>query len=678
MTAPHNPGPAPQGAHSPLERLRALRAEGRLAADWPAVPPLLAELVDSGDRADADVLADLSACGHLLATVDTGDVLARHPDVPLITAVITGHGTLAQLTAPLTAELARHGLLTRPVIGEYGAYLRDLTEPGGELAAVEADVTLCLLDAGAVFDELPLPWGPADVTEACARLTDRIRAITTAHAASGHGTLVLNTLPLLTDHLRQLVDERRRMELGATWREFNARLLRLASDQPHVAVVDLDPLIAAGGPVADARMTRYARAPFGVGLLAAYAREVGHIVRARRGMAKKCLVLDLDNTLWGGVLGDDGPRGIAVGGDLRGEPYTALQRVVKQLAAQGVLLAVSSRNERDAVLDVLREHPGMTLREADFVRVEASWEPKDTHLAAVAEALGIGAESMVLADDTPAERALIRARLPAAAVVALTGEPALHVERLLADGWFTTPRLTTDDRERTARYRDTAARHALRQRSGSYERYLRDLGLRVELAPPRPDEWARIAQLSLRTNQFNLTGERVSEQTVAAAAAAPDRLVLAVHVTDRFGDNGLVGALLARRASDGLHLDTFLLSCRVLARGVEQGVVAAVLRAAADDGLPAVHARYRPTPKNARAAAFYPSLGFWANGAAHGAARGTQTFRHDLADLPAVPGHLTLDLRLGDPAARAVRAAASAVLTTDRATEGATHESSEH
>ncbi|MGO4461383.1 HAD-IIIC family phosphatase [Streptomyces sp. M-16] len=640
-TAPAGPAAPPD----PVRELRALHRAGRLAGDWPRVAPLLAGLTDHGDREPEAVRTDLVRAGRVLAALPAAEVLARHPDTPLVTVAVTGHSTLVQLTDPLVAELARHGLLSRVLSGDHGAYLRDLHDPGGELRRHRPDLTLCVLDAGAVFDELPEPWTGQDVEAGCARLLERLRAVTAAHAADAAGPLVLNTLPLPRTRLQQLVGQRERALLGAVWREFNARLLRLAAEHPTVAVVDLEPLIADGGPAADPRLALYTHAPYTEQLLAAYAREAVHVLRAHRGMTRKCLVLDLDDTLWAGILGDDGPEGItAAAGTLAGEPHAALQRTARQLASQGVLLAVSSKNDTAPVLGVLRDHPDMVLRERDFVRVHANWEPKDGNLRDIAAALGIGADALVFADDSPAERALVRARLPAAAVVPLGTEPALHVSRLLADGWFDTPRLTGDDLARTARYHEAAARTELERGSGSYEEYLRGLGVRVRIAPPGPHEGDRVAQLSLRTNQFNLTGERLGADRIAALAADPAALVLAVHVGDRFGDSGLAGAVLGRYADDGLHLDGFWLSCRVFARGVEQAVLATLLAHAADRALPAVHARHRPTAKNARAAGFYPSLGFAETA---GDPDGSLRFRHDLAELPPVPDHLTTDPCLG-------------------------------
>ncbi|WP_405876784.1 HAD-IIIC family phosphatase [Streptomyces sp. NBC_01384] len=622
-----------------LDELRTLHHAGRLAAAYPEVAVLLARLTDAADRSEEQIADELARCGSLLARLDPQDVLAHHPHTPAVTVAVTGHSATAALTDPLLAELARHGLLARPVTGDHGAYLRDLTDPGSELRRARPELTLCVLGADAVLEQLPLPWTVADAEQACARLLERLETVAAAHTAHATGVLVLNTLPLPRRLTHQIIDQQQRALLGAVWREFNARLLRLPAAHPALAVVDLDPLIASTGAATDERLALYTRSAFSAAVFAALAREAVHVLRARRGMTRKCLVLDLDHTLWDGVLGEDGADGIDCGPTLRGEPYAALQRVVKQLAAQGVLLAVSSKNDPGPVNDVLQSHPDMTLRAQDFVSVRAGWDPKDTALAAIAGELGIATDALVFADDSPAERALVRHRLPGAAVIPLGTEPAWHVTRLLADGWFDTPHVTDDDRGRTGQYRAAAERARLRGSAGSHEEYLRELGTVVRISPPRPHELPRMAQLSLRTNQFNLTGERIAAERISPPGAGAGLRPLAVRVSDAYGDSGLVGALFVRETPDGLHIDNMLLSCRVLARGIEHGCLSAVLSHARGRGLPAVRARYRATRANTRSRGFYPSLGFVAERTDDGA----QTlFRHDLAAIPAAPSHLTV------------------------------------
>ncbi|MEU6996240.1 methoxymalonyl-ACP biosynthesis protein FkbH [Streptomyces sp. NPDC046465] len=643
---------------SPAQRLRALHQEGRLAADWPAVASLLAEADDAAGRDRAGGLEELLACGGILAAVDPAEVLARHPAAPLATIALTGPAATARLTPPLTAELARHGILLRLVTGERGAHWRDLSDPGSQLAHARPDLTLCLLDAGAVFDELAAPWDVTDAELACTRLAARLQALAAAHAEREPGTLVLNTLPLLRRHTHQLLDETRRTQLSAIWRDFNAGLLRLAAACPQVTAVDLDPLIAETGAARDARA-----APFTDALLAAYAREAGHLLRARRGLTKKCLVLDLDDP-----PGSGGPGGGAGHGPRKAASRAELQAVLRQLAAQGVLLATTTGSGQDGPAPAgdglpARPHP-------------APREDGSAGVRGIAERLGLGVGDLVLAG--PGERG--RA-LPGVTVLPLGGDPALHAERLLQDSWFTAsppplplpPSPAKSEWEQPARRpgesarrasprraaeRRAAERRAAEHRAGerrrcSYEEPPHDLAVHVTLATAPARDYARLARLSLHTDQFNLTGRRLSRRRLTELAAGSAHQTLAVRVRDRSGDDRLVGALVIRRAADGLHLETFLLSRRVLARGIEEGIVAALLAAAARRGLPAVHACYRATAANGRARALYPGLGFRARRppSAAAAARGEQWFTHDLSAPPPPPAHLTLDLdlRLDDP-----------------------------
>ncbi|MEU6227065.1 HAD-IIIC family phosphatase [Streptomyces sp. NPDC047042] len=615
-----------------LDRLRTLAGQGRLALEHPSVAALLAGLEPE----------DLARAGRLLARLDRAEVLRHHPDTPVLTVSVTGSSTLGALLPPLTGEFARHGLLLNPLMGDYDGWITELQDLDGPLYTAQPDLVLCVLDAEAVFHSVPSPWRAADVEAASAQTLAMVDRLAAHYMRHGTGTLVLNTVPLLRAHTHQLVDLASRAQLGAAWREFNAGLLRLSARHERVVVVDLDPLLAAGGPVHDERLATYARAQLGEELLGRYARELGHLARTLRGRTKKVLVVDLDNTLWDGILGDDGKDGIAAATTFRGEAFGRFQQVVKQLGSQGVLLAISSKNDREPVLEVLRDHPDMVLREEDFVRVNADWNPKDGNLRDIADRLNLGTDSLVFVDDSPFETGLVRSSLPEVAVIPLDEEPASHIGRLLADGWFDVRELTAEDRARAGQYRSEAARKSLLDSAGSQAAYLAELGVRVELSPVREHEVARVAQLTLRTNQFNLTTQRLQTADVRTRLDDPDHWVLAVRTSDRFGDQGLVGAVFARLSPEALHLDNMILSCRVFSRGIEETVLAAVLGRARELGLPAVRAAYRPTAKNHRVRAFYPSLGFRTSGGTEEA----PDFEHDLRELPSTPGHVRLEAAL--------------------------------
>lgn len=643
--SPADPGPARTG----LDALLDLHRTGRLVTEYPRVSDLLAE-------ASA---AEITRAGLLLSRLDPAAVLDAHPATRTLSVAVTGHGTLSALTAALTGELARHGVLLRPHPTDFDSWVFELSDPGGALYAAATDLVLCVLDPTVVFDEVPVPWTVADVERVLAAKVELLERLAARFHADGHGTLVLNTLPLPHSWSAQAIDFRSRAELGALWREANARVLRIGATHPSVVVLDLDPLLAEGVPATEARMNVYAKAHLSVELLSGYAREAAHLARNLVGLTRKVLVLDLDNTLWGGVLGDDGIEGIEVGEGYRGEAFTTFQRVVKQLGAQGVLLAAVSKNDPEPVREALREHPRMTLRDADFVRVVANWAPKHDNLTELARSLNLGVDSLVFVDDSPYECGLVRRELPEVAVVRLDGEPALHPARLLADGWFDTRELTAEDQARTSRYRDELDRRDFLDSFGSLDDYLGELGVTVRIAPAARTELARVSQLTLRTNQFNLTTRRLQQPAVEALAADPDALVLAIHSADRFGDNGLVGAIFAHRRDNALHVDNMLLSCRVFARGIEQSALSALLRHARDTGADAVYGTYLAGAKNGKVRDLYPRYGFTA--ADHDGPGGPDradapvdtdtdtadagrvlTFRHDLADIVPVPGHVAL------------------------------------
>jgi FkbH-like protein len=612
----------------PVVTLTTLHREGRLATEYPLVRDLLVGL--SGP--------ELAKAGRLLAQLDSHDVQRRHPSVPTLTVAVTGHGALGMLIPQLTAELARHGLLMRPYQADFDSYVFDLGDADSAMYAAKPDLVLCVLDPTIVFDEVPVPWTPADVERVIDDKLALLRTLAAQFDAHGHGTLVLNTFPLLPRFTAQLVDYRSRARLGAAWREANSRLLLLGEEFSSVVTLDLDPLLTEQIPAEDIRMSTYAKVRLSPGLLAAYAREAGHLARHLAGHTKKALVCDLDGTLWGGVLGEDGPDGIEVGDGLRGEAFTAFQKVVKQLGSQGVLLAVASKNEPEPVASVLRDHPRLTVRPADFVRVSANWRPKTENLAELADALNLGMDSFVFADDSPSECWLVRQALPGVAVVPLGDEPALHIEKLLLDGWFDTRELTTEDRARTARYRGELERTNFLASFESIQDYLRELGVWVRLAPVTEPEIARTAQLTLRTNQFNLTTQRLHSSDVRLLAAGPGTHVLAIHAGDRFGDTGIVGAIFIRTGGTAWHIDNFLLSCRVFSRGIEGAGLNAVLRAAKAAGAAAVEATFRASPKNGGVRDFYPANGFACIGELDGELR----FRHDLTDIAEPPEYIRL------------------------------------
>ncbi len=337
---------------------------------------------------------------------------------------------------------------------------------------------------------------------------------------------------------------------------------------------------------------------------------VAAIVRALLGRSSKCLVLDLDNTAWGGVIGEDGPDGIRLGLETpEGEAHHALQRYAKELRARGVILAVCSKNDEDLALEGLG-HPDGLLGPDDFAAFEANWDPKSENLVRVAETIGIGVDSLVFADDNPAERALVRAQVPTVRVPEIGDDPARFVRVLDRGHYFETVSLSGDDLSRSEYYRQDADRTRQKARFASYDDFLASLDMRAEIDTFRPVYVDRIAQLTNKTNQFNLTTRRYQVDQIRRMASDPDRVTLYGRLADRFGDNGLVSVVVGVRRDREMEIDLWLMSCRVLRRGFELAMFDALVDGARSLGVATLRGTYVPTPKNGLVRDFYSELGF--------------------------------------------------------------------
>ena len=361
----------------------------------------------------------------------------------------------------------------------------------------------------------------------------------------------------------------------------------------------------------DARLWNMAKLPFASDFLPLYAEQVCRLIAALRGKSRKCLILDLDNTVWGGVIGDDGLEGIVIGqGDATGEAHLAVQRTALMLRERGVVLGVSSKNTDEVARRPFREHPEMLLREEHIAVFQANWNDKAGNIEAIARELALGLDAMVFLDDNPVERALVRQLLPQVAVPELPGDPALYARTLLAAGYFEAITFSSEDGRRADFYRDNARRVALLNQAFDVDAWLVSLNMRMSLQPFDDTGRARIAQLINKSNQFNLTTRRYTEAEVAALQADDTVFTLQVRLADTFGDNGMISVLICRRVGDDWHIDTWLMSCRVLGRKVENAVLLELLTQARARGINRLLGRYLPTEKNKLVEDHYAKLGF--------------------------------------------------------------------
>lgn len=382
---------------------------------------------------------------------------------------------------------------------------------------------------------------------------------------------------------------------------------------PFVTIHDIDHLAACWGrwEWGDERYFHQAKLPCSPEHLVDYAHSLASLVLAQLGLGKKCLVLDLDNTLWGGVIGDEGLGGIRLGqGDPESEAYIAFQRYLKALRQRGVILAVCSKNTDSIAREVFEKHPEMVLRLDDISCFMANWDDKATNLARIAKELNIGLNSLVFVDDNPAERSIVRQLRPEVAVPEMPEDPANYVRALDRHRYFQAIALSAEDLKRTDFYRADAARQTLESSADDLNSFLVSLELVAQCGPIVPATLERSVQLINRSNQFNLTTKRYSNADVLAVMEDPNWITFTVSLQDRFGDNGLISVLLARIEGNVLVIDTWLMSCRVLKRNVEQFLLNKVVATARARGLSRIAGDYIPTQKNGLVRDLYATLGF--------------------------------------------------------------------
>jgi FkbH-like protein len=342
----------------------------------------------------------------------------------------------------------------------------------------------------------------------------------------------------------------------------------------------------------------------------ATAHAASRMIAGALGKASKCLVLDLDNTLWGGVIGDDGLGGIKLGRDSAiGEAYLDFQAYCLQLKARGVLLAVASKNDPERAREGF-QHPDSLLKLEDFSAFVASWDPKDRSLRSIAQQLNIGLDSLVFVDDNPAERALVREQLPQVKVPEIGSSVTEFASIVEHNLYFERPELSAEDLARAYYYAGNRQREEAQGAYANYDEYLASLGMRAELGSFSKAYLERIAQLINKTNQFNLTTRRYTLPEVTRLAESADHVTLWGRLIDRFGDNGLVSVLLGECRNSELHIDLWLMSCRVLKRAFEQTMLDALVDRARQRGLRRLVGYYKRSPKNEMVAEHYGQLGF--------------------------------------------------------------------
>ena len=500
-------------------------------------------------------------------------------------------------------------------LGDFNAYAQEMLDPDSSLYRFEADAVILAVQTRDVAPDLWRDFAdlePEEAESVAARVAGVFRDCVRAFRGASRAHLIVHTLEEPPAPSLGVLDAQAAGGQASVVRRINGELRRTASDEAGVHLLDYDALVARHGRRHwhDERKWLAARMPLAAGNLKHVVEEWMRFIHPLTGKVAKALAVDLDNTLWGGVVGEDGLSGISLCAEYPGAAYQELQRALLDLRRRGILLCVCSKNNPEDALEALEKHPGMLLRPRHFAAVRVNWNDKAQSLREIAGELNIGTDALAFLDDNPVEREHVRALLPEVTVVELPEDPALFARTLRDHPAFERLSLSAEDRERGDYYAAERERADTAGRFHAREDFYRDLRQEAEVSPLTPLTLARVAQLTQKTNQFNLTTRRYTEQQLAEVAARADWSVFSLRLRDRFGDNGLVGVAVARARADAWELDTFLLSCRVIGRTVETALLSHVAERARLAGAKRLRGRFLPTKKNAPAREFYPAHGF--------------------------------------------------------------------
>lgn len=533
---------------------------------------------------------------------------------PLRLAVLSS-STVSHLLPAIRVGALRRGIWVETYEAAFGAYHQELLDSASALHAFAPDVVLFSFDAPHLVGALPVSASQEVADAFHAQTLERLRVLWALAQDRLQGLVLQQTimpvaLPLVGGNEHHLA--------GSSHHAI-ARLnvaLRGAARAASVALVALDDQVVRHGLYAWYDPVWWLRAKQEIAPQAAplYGDLVARLMAADQGLSKKCLVLDLDNTLWGGVVGDDGLGGIVLGqGSAEGEAYVSVQTYARDLSTRGIILAIVSKNDEENALAVFRDHPEMVLRRDDIAVFLANWDDKAQNLRRVASALGIGLDALVFVDDNPFERELVRAELPMVAVPELPEDPALYAPLIASAGYFEALSVTAEDRARASYYRSNAERSADVAQAADLPAYLASLAMTLSWRPFDDVGLNRIVQLVNKTNQFNLTTRRTTDAEARVLVEDPEVIGLQFRLVDRFGDNGMIGVIVARRdASDTLTIENWLMSCRVLGRQVEAAMLEVLVQVASEQGIRHLIGCYRPSAKNGIVAKHYENLGFTA------------------------------------------------------------------
>jgi FkbH-like protein len=499
-------------------------------------------------------------------------------------------------------------------VGGYNQFNQEILNKESNLYKFSPDVTFLILDTRSILGSLfHLPYSVSEL-ERKQSVNNKISEIVNLlefFTSNSKSKLVLTSLAVPTYSPYGIYETKIRYGIQEMVSDYNRKIAEIIQNMDSVYVYNFNSFVTRFGEknVFDFKQFFFGDVKISFDFIPYFAHDLLGYIKAVLGHSKKCIVLDLDNTLWGGIVGEDGFEGIKLGLDPIGKAFIEFQKVLLALHKRGIILAINSKNNPDDALRVIREHSDMILKEEHFACMKINWNDKAQNMKEIASELNIGLDSMVFFDDDPVNREYVRSSFPQILTVDLPHDVAQYAPILMDMNDFDMLKITKEDLNRGNMYLQDKQRKELENQATNFDDFLQQLDIKLKIKQANDYTIPRISQLTLKTNQFNLTTRRYQDEDIKKLLNAGYWIGCA-QVEDKFGDNGITGVFIVKKNPSEWIIDTFLLSCRIMGRGIEDGILAEILKQAKDSGIKTVIGEFIPTKKNTPCVNFLSDCGF--------------------------------------------------------------------
>ena len=532
-----------------------------------------------------------------------------------IRIAILGGFTLNGLEETMRVKCDEKRIQCTTYVSGYNQYNQEILDEKSQLYKFSPDITFLIIDSRTILGKLFLNPYSVSIEERkqfVQNKSDEIINLAKSLVEKSKSKLVISNFSVPSYSPIGINETREEFGLHDMVRVLNENIKIGLSTEPEIFIYALNSFVTRFGEnnVFDYKQYFYGDVRISLDYIPYLAEELMGYIKAVLGLNKKCIVLDLDNTLWGGIVGEDGFEGIKLGDSPVGRAYTEFQHNLLALNQRGILLAINSKNNFDDAMQIIKDHPNMVLKEDNFVCIRINWNDKVVNMKEISDELNIGLDSMVFFDDDPVNREYVKSNLPEIQTIDIS-DPSNFSKILKSINDFQMLKITDEDMTRNKMYLEQRKRTELKTQVGDLQDFLKQLNISVKIKNADSFTIPRISQLTIKTNQFNLTTRRYQEEDIRKFSQDKDKIVECAQVEDKFGDNGITGVYIINKDNkQEWTIDTFLLSCRIIGRGVEDGMLHQIIEKARKEGVSKIRGEYIKTKKNKPAENFFPTFGF--------------------------------------------------------------------